>query len=157
MYTLNLSYTPKQTISIVNNEVTIFNSDRLKGDELLDHGCSTGFYDPIDSIIQNKLNALWQPLQGLKGEGGNSYEVTLDEEDVFIIRTANCFLHGGFKGFLVEMTYEKGGEDGEEKIKSLIKKLNFPNGKLSFDKLGDGKENKFFGDLAFQYTQALQI
>lgn len=82
LYTLSLSYNQNQTISIINKNCTIFNTSIDQGQSLMESNCSSGFYDPLDVILQSKLTSLWVLKQSLKGEGGNSYQVTLDNGDV---------------------------------------------------------------------------
>lgn len=155
MYTLNLLYLRDKTISVVGGVTAIFNSS--PNPTLVDLACLTGHLDTFDAIMAQKLTSQWQMLQTLKGEGGNSFEISvaLDQgpKDKFIVRTATCFLHGMFKGFLVEFTY-LGEGNPEEKIKLLVKKLGLEKLRLSLAKL---ESDEPLGNLTLQYTQALQI
>lgn len=118
---------------------------------LIDSGCSNGSVDSLDHILQTKLQSLWLLRQTLKGENGNSYELMNGN---LIIRTINVFLHGSFKAFLIQLEY-LGAVNGHEKIEEFTKLLNIPDGKLC-TKILNGKPN-YLGDLALQYTEALQF
>lgn len=176
MYTLRVSYEPHKSVSVVNKgQSIVFNTER---DEMLTNGnCSSGFMDDVDSILQKKMKAHWHMFQTIKGEGGNSYEISVGggeygpaggpavgpnaESDVFVVRSANCFLHGGFKGFLVEVTHlsdspEASGK-GVDKIRWLIReKLGLEKGTWSFSRACDAEDDRM-ESLGVQYTEALKF
>ncbi|ODV93143.1 hypothetical protein PACTADRAFT_35779 [Pachysolen tannophilus NRRL Y-2460] len=198
LVTLTTSYLPNKTISMINNTKAIMTSSYLSSNDEIDHFekgcCNSTSLDPFDFIISNKFQNLWNLKQSIRGEGGNSYEITVNnlnindpniiqslpkeliEEvnntyDTFRIRTANCSLHGSFKGFLIEIEYidkeeakDKTSDYNEiqqfhikiNKIKELIKQYKFPNGKLCYNVLNEDKLD-YISDLVQQYSEALQF
>lgn len=148
LYNLALSHEPNKVVTLVNKSAIVTVSDIPKA--LIDNGCSNGSVDSLDHIIQTKLQSLWLLRQTLKGENGNSYELMNGN---LIIRTINVFLHGTFKAFLIQLEYTGTG-NGLEKIQEFTEALNMPGGKLCTGKLNE-KPN-YLGDLAVQYTEALQ-
>ncbi|ODV61241.1 Srb2p ASCRUDRAFT_8172 [Ascoidea rubescens DSM 1968] len=148
-------------------------------------GCSNGGTDSIDSIITNRLSSNWALRQTIVGKGGNSYYLTTIDDNpnslqncsmksIFKIRTANCFSHGNFRGFLIEINYHNDSSNIQNQtevqrknqeqndlttIKNLLNKLNFPvvddsDHKFFYQKLNSGKSN-YHADLANQYINAL--
>lgn len=210
LYTLQLSYLPGKAISIINNTKALVTTTQLKNEEKATNydledttevdsvendrlrnqfecGAATdATSDPWNVFISTKLQSLWNLKQTIKGEGGNSYVVSLgniteSKHEVFRVRTTNCFLHGVFKGFLIEiesLDSLEGDQDNEEKekiakmddkqrliyefsvkinkIKRLIEVCDFPQGKLCFNVLSDSKLDHY-SDLCQQYSDALQF
>ncbi|CDK28741.1 unnamed protein product [Kuraishia capsulata CBS 1993] len=204
LYSLQLSYLPQKTITIINNTKSITTVTSLtanvseKGSEvsnskdskdvsnsknakLKEHflkGCSLNTTtDSFDLFVMNKLQNLWALKQVIKGESGYGYLINvanINSEDsargheTFKIRTSNCFLHGTFKGFLIEIEHIEttASEEAQNiimsfsksisKIKTLIEVYKFPQGRLCFNVLSDSKLD-YESDLCQQYSDALQF
>ncbi|GMG28239.1 unnamed protein product [Ambrosiozyma monospora] len=174
-----------------NNVAASAADDYINQEKLLRHisyGCCNSLPDDTEEdfeMMLEKLQSLWSLKQIIKGEGGFSYLLTvklptgnavgLGEEsetfETFKLRTCNCFLHGAFKGFLIEI--EHISRDGKtvigselirkfthsiEKIKQLIEVYKFPGEKdnLCFNVLSESKLD-YLSDLCQQYCDALQF
>lgn len=164
-----------------------------RNEKLTEHikqGCcnnlSVDTTESFEFLLTNKLQSLWTLKQTIKGEGGLGYilnvslpkENGVEEPEEFRVRTSNCFLHGAFKGFLIEV--EHVNEDGSDyddsklsdvekknllitrfttsinKIKQLLETYNFPDGSLCFNVLSETKLD-YLSDLCQQYCDALQF
>lgn len=202
LVSLQTSYLPNKTVSMINNSKAIVTTHALDEDndkelEQFESGASTSLdLDPFDFLITNKFQSMWILKQTIKGESGFGYEIqtnniNIDEQilnslplslsskvnnrkDSFRIRTANCSLHGSFKGFLIEIEYlddesdllcSKDDPNYNEiqlfhvkinKIKELIKNYRFPNGKLCYNVLNEDRLD-YLSDLVQQYSEALQF
>lgn len=150
----------------------------------------------FETLISTKLQSLWTVKQTIKGEGGLGYILNVhlppasgqeaqndDEITTFRLRTSNCFLHGTFKGFLIEIEHIDVKADELEreqdrhhklsdlqkknrlimrftksigKIKALINAYHFPQGNLCFNVLNETKLD-YLSDLCQQYCDALQF
>jgi TATA-binding related factor (TRF) of subunit 20 of Mediator complex len=91
----------------------------------LKNGKGTVLEGDFDAMMTTKLQSVWTLRQVIKGEG-RVYD--LKEED-FIIRTANIFLQGAFKGFLLEVEYKKDpvlmtDEELLARFNGLLKRFN---------------------------------
>ncbi|ESW99393.1 hypothetical protein KL918_001676 [Ogataea parapolymorpha] len=195
LYTLQLSYYSNQTISIINNSKSIItkipNTGTLFNDssspensaliEHIKHGCANNMgttMENFERLITKKLASLWTVKQTIKGEGGYGYIISVPglnengQNEKFRLRTSNCFLHGLFKGFLIEIEHlddeiqqddnlERNGlivkfTNSINKIKSLIDLYKFPEGNLCFNVLNETKLD-YLSDLCQQYCDALQF
>lgn len=186
LYTLQLSYLPCKTISIINNTKSLVTTTHLdetsqseKSAQLnaqFNRGASiASSCNSLDAVLGARFQALWNVKQTIKGDGGFGYEVSVGKispqrHESFRIRTSNCFLHGVFKGFLIEIEYLEHSEDvNEDKssiihlfskqigmIKKLIEVFKFPEGQLCFNVLSDSKLD-YLSDLCQQYSDALQF
>ncbi|QOU20641.1 hypothetical protein BRETT_000351 [Brettanomyces bruxellensis] len=148
--------------------------------------------ETFEALVSSRLQSLWALKQTIKGEGGFGYIINVplkqsgnddDETDKFRLRTSNCFLHGIFKGFLIEIEHIDEKEDEKEriedlhhkltdlekknrlimrftksigKIKELIEMYHFPEGNLCFNVLNETKLD-YLSDLCQQYCDALQF
>lgn len=73
-------------------------------------GSSGSGFEQYDFFLQSKLESLWNLKQTIRGEGGYGYllsvpNMTEGKVENFKVRTNNCFLHGAFKGFLIEIEH----------------------------------------------------
>ncbi len=148
--------------------------------------------ETFEALVSSRLQSLWALKQTIKGEGGFGYIINVplkqsgdddEETDKFRLRTSNCFLHGIFKGFLIEIEHIDEKEDEKEriedlhhkltdlekknrlimrftksigKIKELIEVYHFPEGNLCFNVLNETKLD-YLSDLCQQYCDALQF
>ncbi|RCK62333.1 Mediator of RNA polymerase II transcription subunit 20 [Candida viswanathii] len=168
LYTLSPSYLPDSTISLVNGRSAgVFtNSIEEEINELghptelsipnehLHKGATTGLNDRFDAFVGAKLQSLWSQRQLIKGDGGQIYEL---ENGNLSIRTSNVFLHGVFRGLLLEIELSKFDgktNDVKEKFTEIIKKYGFPEGDLCCDVLNSKFLDKY-GDLCLQYSKSL--
>ncbi|ODQ77489.1 hypothetical protein BABINDRAFT_169098 [Babjeviella inositovora NRRL Y-12698] len=143
---------------------------------------STGLSNPWDSVLTSKLQSLWTLRQVIKGDNGNVYKLHVNQlaltipdavsgepttvtlSGALIIKTANCFLHGSFKGFLIEVEFTPSDGQIVESVmrkvvlRGLMEHYKFPLGKLCLERLNEYEnvEDKY-GDLCHQYAQALQF
>lgn len=127
LYTEEFSYLPGKLFCLTNGSGTV-----LEGD--------------FDEMLLTKLQALWTLRQTIKGEG-NSYEI---ENGKFILRAANVFQQGDFKGLAIEVTYTETGspEEATAKIVQLLASYGLAyNG----EKLADSAI-----EIAWRYVDAIQ-
>lgn len=170
LHTLSLSYLPETCLTLVNkNSSGIFtnviqesssspstsSSPNSSGagsypEDHLHKGATSGFNDPFDIVVNSKLQSLWLTRQNIKGDGGQIYEL---ENGSLIIRTSNVFLHGMFKGLLIQIEAQEYKVDEIEKI---LQKYNIPKGNLCKDVL-DSKNLDQYGDLSLQYAEILNF
>ncbi|OWB80541.1 transcription factor activity, RNA polymerase II transcription factor binding protein [[Candida] boidinii] len=171
------------------NNSGIVNSSNNNGNGSGSTGSSGSGFEQYDFFLQSKLESLWNLKQTIRGEGGYGYllnvpNMTEGKVENFKVRTNNCFLHGAFKGFLIEIEHLSDDEttatattntsesDGSttidknqiirnflnsiEKIQNLLKLYRFPEGSLSYNVLSDSKLD-YLSDLCQQYCDALQF
>lgn len=172
LYTLAPSYLVGSCISLINkNSACVFSnvieeesgeilnaSEFSIPDSHLHQGATTGLNDTFDFFVNQKMQSLWTQKQNIKGDGGQIYEL---ENGSLIIRTSNVFLHGIFKGLLIQIEVET--ESGEHETNSLLEpfervlsKYNIPRGKMSCNVL-DSKLLDKYGDLCLQYSEILNF
>ncbi|CAL1194073.1 unnamed protein product, partial [Candida parapsilosis] len=106
-------------------------------DTHLDLGATTGLNDPFDILANQKLQSLWTQKQMIKGDGGQIYEL---ENGNLCIRTSNVFLHGSFKGLLIQVeisdrSFGLKNITAPELISSILKKYGINEGKVCTDVL----------------------
>ncbi|ANB14409.1 hypothetical protein AWJ20_1997 [Sugiyamaella lignohabitans] len=98
-------------------------------------------------MLTTKLQSLWLLRQVIQGEG-HSYEL---QGGKFILRLANIFLQGSYKGLLVQVEYNSSGSEDTsgqiQKINEFLAQygLKFVGNKLAKDEIGT----------AWQYVDAL--
>lgn len=171
MYTLSPSYLPGSTLTLINGRsVGVFSSTiREEATELglqtecipdthLDLGATTGLNDPFDILANQKLQSLWTQKQMIKGDGGQIYEL---ENGNLCIRTSNVFLHGSFKGLLIQVeisdrSFGLKNITAPELILSILKKYGINEGKVCTDVL-DARSRDKYGDLCWQYSRILDF
>lgn len=162
LHTLTLSYLPETTVTLVDKnssgiftnalEENLYRPTALKFPEShLHKGATSGFNDPFDSIVNSKLQSLWLQKQNIKGDGGHIYEL---EGGSLIIRTSNIFLHGIFKGLLIQL--ESSSITNPDDIHKLLQKYAIPTGNLC-NKVLDRANLDQYGDLCLQYAEVLNF
>ncbi|CAK9440980.1 uncharacterized protein LODBEIA_P48490 [Lodderomyces beijingensis] len=169
LFTLSPSYLPGSTITVINSSsASVFcnpvreevhelggNTELCIPDSHLHLGATTGLNDSFDMFVHQKLQSLWTQKQIIKGDGGQIYEL---ENGNLWIRTSNVFMHGSFKGLLVqiEVSDKRHKDGGEDVIQSVIEKYNIPRGKMSCDFL-DKNHSDRYGNLCLQYSRTLDF
>ncbi|KAH3676060.1 hypothetical protein WICMUC_002357 [Wickerhamomyces mucosus] len=153
LFNINFDHEPSKSITLINKISITTSTSPSK--ELIDSGSLVGSCDPLDLIVQSKLQSLWLVRQTLKVDNGFTYEINQGE---FLLRAVNVYLNGSFKNFLIFIEYhgnEKAKESGLEKIKESIARFRIPPGNLHTEQLTETKE--YLSDLAYQTVQALQF
>ena len=94
----------------------------------------------------------------IKGDGGQIYEL---ENGNLCIRTSNVFLHGSFKGLLIQVeisdrSFGLKNITAPELILSILKKYGINEGKVCTDVL-DARSRDKYGDLCWQYSRILDF
>lgn len=171
LFTLTPSYLKDSCITLINKRSAGVFSNVIEeelGDsetefsinnDHLHKGVTTGLNDPFDGVISQRLQSLWLQRQSVKGYGGQIYEL---ENGNLIIRTSNVFLHGQFRGLLIQLELNNDSLDNTEQdfIKEtfwkIIQKYNIPAGNLCCDVLDSTSLYKY-GDLALQYAEILNF
>ncbi|KAI5957420.1 SRB2 [Candida margitis] len=171
MYTLSPSYLPGSTLTLINGRsVGVFsNTIHEEAQELglqtecvpdshLDLGATTGLNDTFDVLANQKLQSLWTQKQMIKGDGGQIYEL---ENGNLCIRTSNVFLHGSFKGLLIEVdinekSFTMKNVPVSELISSILKRYGISGGHVCTDVLDESSRDKC-GDLCWQYSRILDF
>ncbi|CAI5759462.1 unnamed protein product [Candida verbasci] len=169
LYTLSPSYLIDSTICLINNKSSgVFTNSIEEEVKELGHsheltipnfhlhlGATTGLNDKFDFFTHSKLQSLWLQRQLIKGDGGQIYEL---ENGNLCFRTSNVFLHGNFRGLLIqiEINIKEEGIDLEEKFNRIKNKYNIPDGNLCCDVINSGRFDKY-GDLCLQYSKILNF
>jgi hypothetical protein len=130
LYTFSFSHHPGAQFCLTNGSGTV-----LEGD--------------FDTMLVTKLQSLWTQRQVIRGEG-HSYELNGGD---FILRLANMFLQGGYKGLLVEVEYTK--QDVASDPSATIRKINEFLKQYDLEYKGT-KLGKSRIETAWQYVDALQ-
>lgn len=173
LFTLQPSYLADSTITVIDGKSAgVFTNLIQEEAKELGHptelsipnvhlykGATSGLNDNIDFFVGQKLQSLWTQRQIIKGDGGQIYEL---ENGNLSIKTSNVFLHGNFRGLLIQIDlndslYNK--KDLESLNKTFIDirdKYGIPEGNLCCDVL-DGKWLDKYGDLCFQYSKILNF
>lgn len=168
LYTLSPSYLPDSTITLINGRSAGVFTNSIEEEiselghptelsipnEHLHRGATTGLNDRFDAFIGAKLQSLWSQRQLIKGDGGQIYEL---ENGNLCIRTSNVFLHGLFRGLLLEIelnNFDGKNDNVKERFAEIIKKYGFPEGDLCCDVLTTKFLDKY-GDLCLQYSKSL--
>lgn len=148
--------------NVINEEVESAANDNTKfiPDQHLHKGATTGLNDSFDTFLTQRLPSLWSLRQNIRGDGGEIYQL---ENENLTIKTSNVFLHGIFKGLLIEITVDdhivsSGASDYLNNLfQSIITKYSIPcQGKLCCDVL-DSRNLDSFGDLCLQYSEILNF
>ncbi|KAG5418995.1 SRB2 [Candida metapsilosis] len=171
MYTLSPSYIPGTTATLINGRSVGLFSSTIKEeaselglqtecipDQHLDLGATTGLNDPFDILVNQKLQSLWTQKQLVKGDGGQIYEL---ENGNLCIRTSNIFLHGSFKGLLIqveisEKSIRMKNTTISDLISRILKKYGISEGNVCSDVLDSHLPDKY-GDLCWQYSRILDF
>lgn len=109
----------------------------------LKDGKGTVLEGDFDAMMTTKLQGLWTLRQVIKGEG-RTYDL---KEENFVIRTANIFLQGTFKGFLIEVEYKK--ESGPLERDQLLVRFNGFLKRFNLEYKGQVATNAIEGALLF--------
>jgi hypothetical protein len=173
LYTLSPSYLPDSTITLINKSSTgvLTNSIREElndsssnidlsiPDDHLHHGATTGLNDSFDTFVSQKLQSLWVQRQLVRGDGGQIYEL---ENGNLTIKTSNVFLHGNFRGLLIQIDLSDSVCDVsntssfEGAFEKVRKKYDLLDGKLCCSVLDSNSLDKY-GDLCLQYSEILNF
>ncbi|KAK6464151.1 mediator of RNA polymerase II transcription subunit 20 [Scheffersomyces coipomensis] len=174
LYTLSPSYLNESTITLINKKSVGVFTNLIKEettelqrshelnipDEHLHLGATTGLNDPFDFFVSQKLESLWTQRQLIRGDGGQIYEL---ENGNLIIRTSNVFLHGNFRGLLIQIelnnnliTNIKDTKSFKASFEKISKKYGIPEGDICCDIL-DSKFLDKHGDLCLQYSEILNF
>lgn len=173
LYTLSPSYLIGSTITLLNKKSSgIFScsveeelnetgqkTDFFIPNNHLHRGATSGLNDGFDIFATQKLNSLWTLKQNVRGEAGQIYEL---ENGNVCIRTANVFLHGNFKGLLIQIDIQENIDsvnDVESLRNKFIEKLtkhNIPIQNMCCDVL-DVNLLDAYGDLCLQYAEILNF
>lgn len=127
-------------------------------DAHLHKGATSGLNDPFDAFITQKLQSLWTLKQNIRGDGGQIYQL---ENGNLVIKTSNIFLHGLFKGLLIEINVKDHVVENynKEYLTSLFEKIihnyKIPTGRICLDILTDKADT--YGDLCLQYSEILNF
>lgn len=125
----------------------------------LSAGATLGLNDPFDVFVSQKLASLWTLRQLVKGDGGNIYEL---ENGNLTIRTSNVFLHGNFRGLLIQIELANSLVDTknplsfEAAFRNVCQRYNTPEGAMSCAVL-DPKFLDPYGDVCLQYSEILNF
>lgn len=126
-------------------------------DDHLHKGSTTGLNEAFDIIANQRLQSLWVQRQAIKGDGGQIYEL---ENGNLIIRTSNVFLHGQFRGLLIQIEMDESCVNKADSLlvnfQKVIDKYNIPPGNLCCDVLDQNCLLKY-EDLALQYSEILNF
>ncbi|EGV65575.1 mediator of RNA polymerase II transcription subunit [Yamadazyma tenuis] len=174
LHTLSPSYMNDLCICLINRRsVSVFTNmiDEEIGDLKFDtqimtipnghlhKGAATGLSDVFDKFAAQKLQSLWTLKQNVRGDGGSIYQL---ENGNLTIKTSNVFLHGIFKGLLVEVNVDDhivestSSEYLVELFDRIIIDYKIPKGKMCFE-LMDSENPDELGDLCFQYSEILNF
>lgn len=122
-------------------------------------GATTGLNDSFDMFTAHKLQSLWNLKQNIRGDGGQIYVL---ENGNLTIKTSNIFLHGIFKGLLVEIILDHvplatpDADYLEQYFQNIITNYKIPKGRICCD-LVDAKKLDKYGDLCLQYSEILNF
>lgn len=128
-------------------------------DDHLHKGATTGLNDSFDMLVAHKLQSLWNLKQNIRGDGGEIYML---ENGNLTIKTSNVFLHGIFKGLLIEIIVDDhivenyDSEYLNQLFAKIIKTYNIPTGKMCIELL-DASNPDLYGDLCLQYSEILNF
>lgn len=170
LYTLSPSYLHDSTITLINKTSTgvLTNSiqEEMNGDDEntipddhLHKGATTGLNDSFDTFVSQKLQSLWVQRQLIRGDGGQIYEL---ENGNLTIKTSNVFLHGNFRGLLIQIDLSETICDisqptlFENAFERVRRKYDIPNGNLCCEVLDVNSLDKY-GDLCYQYSEILNF
>ncbi|KAI5965719.1 SRB2 [Candida pseudojiufengensis] len=172
MFTLSPSYLPGSTISLIDRKsVGVFtnpireeivelghSAELCIPDNHLRLGATMGLNDSFDVFANSKLQNLWTQKQVIKGDGGQIYEL---ENGNLCIRTSNVFLHGNFRGLLLQIEIDEKSPSYKDKdvkntIIQITQKYGVSDQNLSCEVLSASTLDKY-GDLCLQYSRILDF
>ncbi|EGW35103.1 mediator of RNA polymerase II transcription subunit 20 [Spathaspora passalidarum NRRL Y-27907] len=173
LFTLSPSYLPDSTITLVNGKSAGVFTNLIEEEaselshpteltipnEHLHRGATTGLNDRFDIFVGQKLQSLWTQRQIIKGDGGQIYEL---ENGNLCIKTSNVFLHGNFRGLLIQIDLNdhlcdtKNPDSFKQVFDKVSEKYGIPPGNLCCEVL-DTKYLDKYGDLCFQYSKILNF
>lgn len=174
LYTLAPSYLRDTTLTLVNRKSSaVFTtsvaeeSRDVSGDTVsipdshLHQGATTGMNDSFDTFVAQKLLSLWTQRQVIKGHGGQRYEL---ENGNLIISTSNVFLHGNFKGLLIQIDVQPSQressansvQDTQQLFESIKHKYNIVGGSMCCQVI-DQQCSDPYGDLCLQYAETFNF
>ena len=122
-------------------------------DAHLHQGATTGLNDPFDYFVAQKLQSMWTQRQTVKGDGGEIYEL---ENERVIIRTSNVFLHGVFKGLLIQIEIPSITTADATVFDPVIQRYRIPQGRICAEVLDPNLLDKY-GDLCLQLAEILNF
>lgn len=164
LYTLSLSYLNDSTIVLINDESGGVFSSNIETETqqdlftiLKEHVIKGAMSSPnktFDFFISQKLKSQWTNKQTIRGEEGQIYEFS---EHNYVIKTCNIFLHGNYKGLLVQIelndVIDKNDRDMlKKKIEKICEKFSFSQ-KEVFCCMIDPDNSHFYLDLCLQYSK----
>ena len=86
---------------------------------------TTIYKGDFEIMMASQLQSLWLQRQAIKGDG-STYELNGGQG---ILRLANLFLQGSFKGLLVELEYKQHNNEDKDKllakVNSILEQYNF--------------------------------
>lgn len=172
LYTFAPSYLKDTTLTLVNRKssavfttsVAEESKDVSDGgvsipDSHLHQGATTGINDHFDTFISQKLLSLWTQRQVIKGHGGQRYEL---ENGNLTISTSNVFLHGNFKGLLIQIDVQTSPQDSytlqdtQTLFESLLRRYKISGGSICFQVI-DQQCPDPYGDLCLQYAETFNF
>lgn len=170
LHTFSPSYLKESCISLVNKRLVGVFTDSIQEetsdnkimtipDQHLHYGATIGINDAFDMFVTHKAQSIWTLRQNIRGDGGQIYEL---ENGNLTIKTSNIFLHGMFKGLLIEVNVDdhivehKDTEYLNTLFGRIINNYNIPTGNICFDLLDNGIFDSF-GDLCLQYAEILNF
>ncbi|KAG7665411.1 SRB2 [[Candida] subhashii] len=173
LFTLQPSYLPDSTITVIDGKSAgVFTNLIQEEVKELGHptelsipnthlhkGATSGLNDNFDFFVGQKLQSLWNQRQIIKGDGGQIYEL---ENGNLFIKTSNVFLHGNFRGLLIQIDLNDNllGDKDSQSLHDLFitirNKYGIPEGNLCCDVL-DKKCLDKYGDLCYQYSEILNF
>lgn len=149
--------------NLIDEEVASANNSSIPNDlmmipsQFLHMGATTGLNDPFDMFSAHKLQSLWNLKQNIRGDGGQVYVL---ENGNLTIKTSNVFLHGIFKGLLIEICMDHVMDTDPSKLQkmfdNIIETYKIPQGKICYDVVDSQKLDKY-GDLCLQYSEILNF
>lgn len=165
LHTWSPSYLPGTGVALINKSSScVFSqviAEEAPSDEIpftipddhLHKGATTGLNDTFDYFVAQKLQSMWTQRQSIKGDGGEIYE--LENQNV-IIRTSNVFLHGVFKGLLIQIEIPSVTSADATVFEPIIQRYRIPLGHLCTEVL-DPHLLDAYGDLCLQLSVILNF
>ena len=165
LHTWSPSYLPGTGVALINKSSSCVFSQVIAEeagnenveftipDAHLHQGATTGLNDPFDYFVAQKLQSMWTQRQTVKGDGGEIYEL---ENERVIIRTSNVFLHGVFKGLLIQIEIPSITTADATVFEPGIQRYRIPQGRICAEVLDPNLLDKY-GDLCLQLAEILNF